>query len=644
MTCNGVSKRQIYFKTVSLTEALFKWKEFFLKLDKTEQEFIPVIDSLDRVTSKAIFARINSPSFNVSAMDGYAVKFQDTFGASERNPLKLKLMQQAIPVNTGDPLPMGFNAVIMIEDVHQIDKYIIINKPVTPYQNVRTIGEDIVQTELIIPENHKIRPVDIGAILSSGHTHIWVRKKPMLCIIPTGDEVINPGEDIKKGSVVDFNSFMLGAMMLKWGGEYERQDIVPDSMEKLKKAIIKCLDHCDILAIIAGSAVGTKDFTPEIIKEMGKVIVHGVSIKPGKPILLGNIKEKPVIGVPGYPVSAYITFELFCKPLVFHLLGLEPEIPPKIKAKISRPVTSVLGQDEFLRVKIGKVKDTFVATPVGRGAGALMTLQRADGIINIPKESEGIASSSEVEVTLLKSVKEIENNIVCIGSHDNALDILANYLHSKFPCYSLSSANIGSMGGIMAIKRGETHISGIHLLDEITGEYNIPFIKRFLNGIPLKLINFVYRQQGFIVKKGNPKCIKGIEDLTRKDIIFINRQRGAGTRLLIDKLLKEKGIFPEQIKGYEREEYTHIGVASKVASGSADVGMGILAAALALGLDFIPVAKERYDLIIPQWAFNLNSVKSLLDIINNDINFRNSVQALGGYDVSNMGKVIYNSI
>ncbi|MEN8262498.1 MAG: molybdopterin biosynthesis protein [Nitrospirota bacterium] len=633
--------RRIYQTSTALQDAQKIWADFIETIKPTDSEVVPVSQSCGRITAEPVQARISSPFYHSSAMDGYAVKFHETFGASETKPLQLELYEQAVPINTGDPVPNGFNAVIMVEDVNLTDDYIEINDPATPYQHIRPVGENIVQTELILPENHKIRPVDIGAMISGGNSEVKVSKRPVVNVIPTGNEIVEPGSPLKVGNIIDSNSYMIGSLIEQWGGEYARSEIAPDNKDLLKERIIDSVKKSDLTVVIAGASAGTKDFTPNAIAELGTVLVHGISIKPGKPVLLGVINKKPVIGLPGYPVAAYMTFELFAKSLIYHLLGIEPAPPDTLKAKLSRPVASSLGQEEFLRVKVGKVGSNLIATPVGRGAGALMTLQRADGIIHVPAMNEGIAAETEVEVALIRSKNEIKNTVVSIGSHDNALDILANYLKRRFPSFSLSSAHVGSMGGIMAVKKSEAHVAGTHLLDEKTGEYNIPFIKRLLKGIPLKVINLVHRQQGLMVRKDNPKNIKDIHDLSRDDVVFINRQPGSGTRLLTDKCLKEKEISALDIKGYDKEEFTHMGVASTVASGAADAGMGILTAAIALGLEFIPIAKERYDLVIRGEHFNTAQIKALFQIISTDREFRNAVVSLGGYDVSDMGKVIY---
>lgn len=655
--------REIYLEGTPLHEALTKWLSRF---DSEESgrplpgEIIHVKDSLGRITAEAIIAKISSPFYHSSAMDGYAVRFVDTFGASETSPKRLRTEEQAVYVDTGDPMPVGFNAVIMIEDVNIIrnaecvmqnadysefrnpkSEFIEIISPATPWQNVRVIGEDIVATELILPENHRIRPVDTGAMLAAGYTEVAVRRKPKVVVIPTGTEIIEPGTELKKGDIIEFNSRILGGLVSEWGGNAVRFRIVPDRFDEIKKAILDALGMGDMVVVNAGASAGSEDFTARAIRELGDVLLHGVNIKPGKPVILGWVRDKPVLGIPGYPVSAFITFHLFAKPLIYKWQGLEVEKPEMIRAKISRQVASALGQEEFLRVKIGKVGNNLIATPISRGAGVLMSLVRADGFVRIPAMSEGIGSGTELDVELIRSRSDIENTVVCIGSHDNALDLLANILKKKYPRLSLSSAHVGSMGGLMALKRGEAHFAGTHLLSEETGEYNVPFIKRLLSDKKIVLINLVYREQGLLVLKGNPKNIKGFKDLTRVDVIFVNRQAGAGTRLLTDKCLKELSINPKDVKGYEREEYTHMGVASAVITGIADTGLAILASAKALGLDFIPVAKERYDLAIPSEFLETEMLQNLLRIVREDAEFRETVKGLGGYDVSDMGKVMY---
>jgi putative molybdopterin biosynthesis protein len=545
-------------------------------------------------------------------------------------------------VNTGNVLPEKFNAVIMVEDVQPIDaKTVEIIAPVTPWKHVRTIGEDIVTTELILPDGHRIRPIDLGAMLATGLTEIKVRKIPTALVIPTGSELVQPGNPLKPGNIIEFNSRVLAGYLTEWGLQAERSPIVTDRPEALKRAIIDAVAKYDIVIVNAGASAGSRDHTAGAVGELGEIVLHGVNIRPGKPVILGIIKGKPVIGLPGYTISAVITLNLFVKNMAYSLLGTH-SIPPRLlEASLARPLSSKLGVQEYIRVKLGRVGDIMTATPAGRGAGAVMSLVQADGFLTVPANSEGLGAGEKVRVELLRDEDEIANTLVFIGSHDNILDVLANLLHQRRPICRLSSAHVGSMGGIMAIKRGEAHLAGTHLLDEESGEYNISFIKKFLAGIPLQLLNLTYREQGLLVLRGNPLSIKGFADLTRKDVRFINRQRGAGTRLLTDMHLNRLGIRPELVHGYEREEYTHMNVASAIASNNADTGLAIRAAAVALDLDFIPVAQERYDLILPAAFLNDPKVASLLETIRGNKEFRQIVAGLGGYDLRDCGRVMY---
>jgi putative molybdopterin biosynthesis protein len=637
-------RQKKYLDNLPLAEAIAKYdsalKNAHIRRPLTGEP-VPIGDALGRVTSEAVIAKLSSPFYHSAAMDGYAVRFIDTFGAAETRPKRLAVPAQAVAVDTGDPMPDGYDAVIMIEDVEKISgSEIEILKPATPWQHVRLVGEDIVATELIISENHTVRPADMAAMIASGHTTVMVRAKPVISILPTGTELVPPGSKLKKGYIIDFNSTMLAAMATECGAHAVRMNIVKDDAALLKQSIIDALTGSDIVVINAGSSAGREDFTADVIAELGEVLVHGVAIKPGKPVILAIVQGKPVIGIPGYPVSAALTFNLFVKPLIYAFLGLASPAPVTILAKLSRQVASSLGAEEFIRVKVGSVSGNLIATPVTRGAGALMSLVRADGIVRVPAGSEGIGAGHDVPVELFRSPREIRHTIVCIGSHDNALDVLANFLKKKHPELSFSSAHVGSMGGLLALKRGEAHCAGTHLLDEETGEYNVSYLKKLLPDKPVILVNLVHRTQGFIVPKGNPKNIRGFEDLVREDVVFVNRQAGAGTRLLTDLYLKRLGIDPKSVKGYHHEEFTHMAVAAAVLSGAADTGLGVLSAAQALDLDFVPVAKERYDLAVLEEYYSDPMLQALLGIIREDRAFRDHIRDMGGYDVSEMGHVI----
>jgi putative molybdopterin biosynthesis protein len=637
-----VVKQKKYLDNQPLADAIRKYQEALRAAGMgapLSGERIPIAEALGRVTAEAVHAKISSPFYHSAAMDGVAVSFVDTLGAAETRPKRLRVPEQAVFIDTGDPLPNDHDAVIKIEDIEKISETEIeILKSATPWQHVRLVGEDIVATEIIVFENHIIRPVDMAAMIASGHISVLVRRRPVVTIIPTGTELVEPGKELVKGDIIDFNSTMLSAMAVECGAQAIRMKIVKDDVVLLRKTIADALPGSDIVIVNAGSSAGREDYTVESLSGLGEVIVHGVSMKPGKPVILGIAQGKPVVGLPGYPVSAALTFSLFVKPLISALQGLKPLDPDTVLAKLSRQVASGLGKEEFIRVKLGKVAGKLFATPVTRGAGVLMSLVRADGLIRVPAQLEGLPGGCEVTVELLRPLRDVENTIVCIGSHDAALDILGNFLKKKHPEFSFSSAHVGSMGGLLALKRGEAHCAGTHLLDEETYAYNVDSIRKLVPDKRIVLVNFVYRQQGLLVKKGNPKRIRGFEDLSREDVVFVNRQAGAGTRLLTDMHLKKLRIDPGSVKGYIHEAYTHMAVGAAVLSGAADAGLAVLSAAKALGLDFIPVAQERYDLAIPQEFYELPLLRALLEIIREDKEFRAQIINMGGYDVSEMGK------
>ena len=635
--------REIFVDNLPLAEARERWRT---RLDEAgclgaAVETIAVDDALGRVTAAPLFARRSSPFYNAAAMDGIAVRCTDTIGAGERRPVRLPPDRYRV-VNTGNALPDGFDAVVMIEDVHTLDDGSVeLIRPVAPWQHVRAIGEDIVATELVLPQGHVIRPVDQGALLAAGLLEVPVSRRPTVAVIPTGSELVPPGAPAEPGNIIEFNSRVLAGYVSEWGGEARRRDIVADDPGALATAIAGAAAECDMVLVNAGASVGSRDHTAAVLADLGEIVVRGVNIKPGKPVILALVGKTPVIGLPGYPVSAVLTARLFVRPLLCAMQGVEPPPERTAAAILSRPLSSKIGVEEFVRVKLGLVGDTPIATPVSRGAGAVMSLVRADGILVVPAGSEGIGAGEEVVVELLRDISDIENTLVFIGSHDNILDVLANLLRKERPACYLSSAHVGSLGGIMAIRRGEAHVAGTHLLDEDSGEYNVPFIKRYLAGVPLALVNLAWRDQGLMVRRGNPRGIAGMADLARPDVTFINRQRGAGTRILADLKLRELGIAPEQVNGYGREEYTHMTVACAVASGDADAGLGIRAAARALGLDFVPVARERYDLIIPESAAEDDKITRLLSVIRENAEFRKLVERLGGYDLGDSGTVVY---
>ncbi|MCX7884243.1 MAG: molybdopterin biosynthesis protein [Caloramator sp.] len=630
----------IYLSNYELDEALNIYFSNLEFKDRLESEEILTYEALGRVTSQAVYSKISYPFYISSAMDGIAVKSERTIGATEKNMIELYENEDYIVVDTGDPIPKGFDSVIMVEDIIKVKEGCVkIYKSALPYENIRPIGEDIVQNTLILPSNHKIRAVDIGALLCGGVNNIKVYKKPKVGIIPTGTEIVEPNENLKVGDIIESNSRVFTAIINEWGGEAVRYNIVKDDYEKIKSAIIKAADENDIVLINAGSSAGREDFTSSIINEIGKVFVHGIAIKPGKPVILGKIKDKPIIGIPGYPVSAYIIMENIVKPLLEKYLGLLHDEGDIKEAILSRRIVSSLKHLEFVRVKLGYVGHKLIATPLNRGAGATMSLVNADGILKIPQNCEGLEAGSKVSINLLKKTNEIKNTIVVIGSHDPILDVVSDLLKKSEGEYSLSSSHVGSMGGILSLKKEECHIAPIHLLDMESGEYNISYINKYLKGMDIALIKGVKRIQGLMVKKGNPYNIKGLKDIAELKLRYINRQKGSGTRLLLDYNLKKLGIDFSTILGYEREEFTHLGVAAAIKEDDADCGMGVYSAALLMDLDFIPICSEEYDFAIPESYLEMPMIKKFIEIIKSN-DFIKELERLGGYDYSNCGEIV----
>ena len=631
-----MAKRNLYLKTVSVEEAYDKYYTALKEkniLDKQVEE-VRTIDALSRITSEAIYAKCNSPLFNAAAMDGICVDSKKTKNASEENPIVLKLGVDYKIVDTGDAIKPPFDAVIMAEDVIEIDDETIkIVAPVSGWENIRPIGEDIVVGEMILESNHEIKPIDIGALIAGGISKIKCYKKMNVGIIPTGDEIIDMKDDPKEGDIIDSNSYMIKALVDESYGIGHRYNIVKDNYDEIKKQVLESLNENDLTIVNAGSSAGTEDYTVHILRELGDVIVHGVSMKPGKPVILAIVNNKPVIGLPGYPLSAYLAFDLFVKPL----LARKKEISEEIDAISSKRLISSLKFREYVRVKIGKVDGKYIAAPLNRGAASQMSMVRADGILVIPQNSEGIEAGEISKVKLIKNKSTLDNTLVSIGSHDILMDIVSDIMAKNYDGVTLSSTHVGSMGGLLALKRGETIIAPTHLLDENTGIYNIAIIKEVFGEGKISLIKGFNRIQGIMVKKGNPLNIKGIEDLTKCK--FVNRQRGAGTRVLFDYKLKTLGIDPKSIDGYDKELSTHMAVAASVASPYADAGMGVKSAADSMGLDFIEVGVEEYDFAIKTENLNDDKVKKFVEVIKGD-ELKNKLIELGGYGFENVGKVV----
>ncbi len=660
-------RRRYFLQDLPLDEARRRFSDALSRAEValvTPSEAVPLGQAAGRITAGPVWALRSSPHYDAAAMDGIAVRSGETTGATETAPVSLDVGAGAIWLDTGDPMPEGFDAVVMIEHVHGPSECnersdgkegsegkegpVEIRAPAAPYQHVRPIGEDIAATELVLPSGHRLRPQDLGACAAAGVPQVAVRARPTVAIIPTGTELVPPGTDVAPGQIIEYNSIMLAAQVAEWGGEPVTKDPVIDDPALIEAAIKEATATCDVVVINAGSSAGSEDFTARAVEALGELAVHGVAVRPGHPVVLGVVGSTPVLGIPGYPVSALVTSDLFLRSIIDECLGISrknigPEDKPSlttgevVEAVITRKIVSPAGEDEFLRVRLGRVEGKLVATPVHRGAGVIMSLVEADGIALLPRFTHLAEAGSTLNVELLRPLSVINNTIVVSGSHDMTLDLLANLLDERNGT-RLTSASVGSLGGLVALERGEAHVAGTHLLDPDTGEYNLSYIKRHIVR-PVVVVTLVHRIQGLMVAFGNPLGLVTISDLANTGVRFVNRQRGSGTRVLLDHELSQLEIGPGSIDGYGREEYTHLAVAAAVKVGRADIGLGIQSAARAFGLEFVPLLKERFDLVIPANQVSTGPVADLLNTIRS-LEFKTRVEELGGYDTGETGKIV----
>ncbi len=591
-------------------------------------ETVAVTDACGRIIRNAAYAVICSPHYNASAMDGIAVKSQKTFGASEKMPVILNSGDYTV-VDTGDPIPDGYDAVIMVEDLIELgDDRLQIISAVYPWQNVRQVGEDICMGDMIAPSGTVLTPSLCGALLAGGITEIEVIKKPLAGIIPTGDEIVEPTSNPGKGDIIEFNSTVFKGMLDSFGAEAKVYPITPDKKELIKSAVENALAECDIVLISAGSSAGRDDYTSEIIASLGTVLFHGIAVKPGKPAVLGEAQGKPVIGIPGYPVSAIVIMDEIVGDVVSMYYGKNRVKEETVKAVLSKKIISSLKYTEYVRVSLGRIGSKLSASPLARGAGVITSFTKADGVLPVPQDCEGIEAGKEVEIRLNRPLSEIENTLIITGSHDPLIDEVADFLAKKGAPFRVCSTHVGSMGAIYAVRDGLAHMGGIHLLDTETGEYNKSYIEKYIPSGNAVAVRGVGRVQGLMVRKGNPLGIKEFADI--KNARYVNRQRGAGTRILCDYLLDKNGISPGEISGYGNEEFTHTAVAALIAAGNADAGLGIYSAAKMYDLDFIPVCNETYEFLIDRAYLDNPMVKSFLEVLYSE-EFKSRLDEMGGY-------------
>ena len=594
----------------------------------SKTEIVNTVQACGRITAGAVYAAICAPHYNASAMDGVAVRAAATFGASEKTPVTLTPAEYTV-VDTGDPLPDGTDAVIMVEDLIDLpDGCCRILSAVRPWQNVRQVGEDICMGDMIAPRGTLLTPALCGALLAGGVTEIEVLRRPVVGVIPTGDEIVAPTADPAKGDIIEFNSTVFRGMLERWDADVQVFPITKDNKTLLRAVLEDALRQCDIVLVSAGSSAGRDDYTSEIIRALGTVLVHGIAIKPGKPAVLGEAQGKPVIGLPGYPVSAIVVMDEIVRETVDLYFGRAPKAPQTVDGVLAKQIVSSLKYTEYVRVSLGKIGEKVSVSPLPRGAGVISSFTKADGMLVVDQNCEGIAAGERVRVRLLCEPELIDKTLIVTGSHDPLIDEVRDLLQQTGAPFRVNSTHVGSMGAIYAIKSGLAHLGGIHLLDTETGVYNESYVKKYFPDGGAVIVRGVGRVQGLMVKKGNPCGIQSFADVAR--VRYVNRQRGAGTRILCDYLLSKNGISPNDVDGYENEEFTHTGVAALIAAGNADTGLGILSAAKIYDLDFIPVCTETYDFLVDVRYLEDPMVRSFFAALRSDA-CRARLEKMGGY-------------
>ncbi len=633
----------------------------YVKLEPAGVEEVSLEDALGRVLAEDVYAPLDHPPFDRSEVDGYAVRAEDTFGADEENPAELQVIGSirvgeqstrevkpgcTLEIATGAMLPRGANAVVMEEHTHRDGDRVLIYKSVAPGQNVATAGSDISMGDLLLRKGTRLDPRSIGVLAAMGVRRVRVYRRVRVAVFSTGDEVVEPGEPIRPGQVYDVNSFYMISALREMGVHADFAGHLPDNFDVMRDTLAEAIRKYDVVITSGGTSAGAGDLVYRVIDNLGKpgVLVHGLRIKPGKPTVIGVVEGKLFFGMPGFPLSCAMVFDRIVKPLIAKLAGLE--LPParRVRARFPYRLRAGGGRAWLLPVSLVDTGDGYAAYPVSLSSGAVSPLLAADGYVFVPENKEIIEEGEIVEATLFtESVRP--SSLVVIGSHDIAL---SRILAATGLIRESKIIPVGSLRGWHAAARGEADIAPTHLLDEETGEYNVPFIRKLGLQGKVRLVRGYKRRVGLLVRKGNPKNIRGIEDLLRSDIAFVNRVKGSGIRTLLDIMLRriarEKGIvFDElvsRIKGYTYEVRTHTAVAAAVAQGRADVGLAAEIAARLYNLDFIPLSEEIVDFIIPSERMEKQSVKNFIESLRTN-SIRELLNSLPGYDaLPETGRVI----
>jgi len=654
--------RKIFRELTAPSEALELIRRFF-RVGPLGVEEVPVEEAVGRVLAEDVVAPIDLPPFDSSAVDGYAVRSSDLEGADELRPVELRLVGEArigepppaevgagkaVEVSTGSPLPKGADSVVMVEYVKGCKGSILVTRPTVPGEGIVYASSYVTKGEVVLIKGTRLTYREVGLLASLGLRRVKVFRRPKVAIISTGNELVEPGRALEYGKVYDANSYLLHALVASVGGEPEVLGLFRDEAEELRRALMEAAERYDVVIASGGTSSGPGDLMYRVIEELGELVLHGLRLKPGKPTAVGALRGKPVFALPGYPLSCAMAFKVLVAPLIAKMAGVEASPSPRRKVEVAVGFEVAAGRYNLIPAVLSEVGGKFKAYPLLTGSGDIKALTLADGFLIVEPERRVVERGEEVGFEPLLEPLRIADLIV-IGSHCPGLEASLTILRRRSSGLSVKSINVGSMGGLKAVEAGCCDVAGIHLLDEETGTYNIPFVERYgLRGRAV-LVRGYLREQGLIVAKGNPKGIKGVEDLLRDDVSFVNRNRGSGTRALLELLLRElseeRDVGVEElrgaIKGYEVEVKTHTAVALAVKYGRADAGLGVRAAAELYGLDFVPLRWEEYDFLISKPSLDKPSAKLFLKVLR-DTEFKRALEKLKGLRaLQDTGEVVY---
>ena len=637
----AAARQEQFLDVVSAEEARARF-ESQINMSPLGDETVLLANSLGRVLAHDVVAAVDAPPFDRSNVDGFALRAADTLGASDSAPKIFTLNGEVIAcgyapalevkpgtattIATGGVIPRGADAVVMIEQTELIggnEPCIELRRTAAPGQFISYAGSDIARGETLLRRGARIGSREIGMLAASGLAHIDVVRRPKVAVLSTGDELVEPGQALRPASVYDSNGAIIAAAVTEAGGEPLAMGAFPDDAMALEEAVREALAASDMVVLSGGTSKGAGDLSHTVVSRLGKpgILVHGVALKPGKPLCLGVVDKKPIVVLPGFPTSAIFTFHAFVAPVIRALAGLPPEAAETVKARVPLRIASELGRKEFVLVSLIQGEEGAIAFPTGKGSGSVTSFSQADGFLEIDALASSLDADSDVEVTLIGSAAQAPD-VVIMGSHDVALDVVVGALAERG--FSARTLAVGSLGGVAAANRGECDIAPVHLIDPASGQYNVHLVSPGLTLVP-----GWRRMQGVLFRLGD-KRFEGRDAreavtaiLSDASALMVNRNTGAGTRVLIDQLLAGK-----RPPGYANQPKSHNAVAAAIAQGRADWGVAIEPVAKLYGLGFLPLAPEHYDFLVVEARRDRPAVQAFLAALRDEA-VRSRITALG---------------